>query len=91
MLRVVYKPEENFFIGDLQKKIALSFDILEEEIRTIKDFSIKLDELIDELIQYSDKIEKVFYTIDKNLKLTYKGEEIDLKDVKEIQFQEKSY
>ena len=40
MLRVVYKPEENFFIGDLQKKIALSFDILEEEIRTIKDFQL---------------------------------------------------
>ncbi|NLP15260.1 MAG: type I-B CRISPR-associated protein Cas7/Csh2 [Clostridium sp.] len=91
MLRVVYKEDKNFFIGDLQNKIALSFDIQEEKIRTIKDFSIKLDEFIDELMECSDKIEKVFYIADKNLKLTYKGQEIDLKDIKEIQFQEKSY
>lgn len=91
MLRVVYKAEQNFFIGDLQNKIALDFDMEEEKIRTIRDFSIKLDELIDELAQYSDKIEKVLYTVDKNLKFTYKGEKIDLKDIKEIQFQEKSY
>jgi len=91
MLRVVYKEGQNFFIGDLQNKIALSFDIPEEKIRTIKDFSIKLDELIDELVQYRDKIEKVYYTADKNLKLTYKGQEIDLKDMKEIKFEEKSY
>ena len=91
MLRVVYKEGQNFFIGDLQNKIALSFDIQEEKIRTIKDFSIKLDELIDELVQYRDKIEKVYYTADKNLKLTYKGQEIDLKDMKEIKFEEKSY
>jgi CRISPR-associated protein Csh2 len=50
-----------------------------------------LDEFIDELMECSDKIEKVFYIADKNLKLTYKGQEIDLKDIKEIQFQEKSY
>lgn len=91
MLRVVYKEGQNFFIGDLQNKIALSFDIPEEKTRTIKDFSIKLDELIDELVQYRDKIEKVYYTADKNLKLTYKGQEIDLKDMKEIKFEEKSY
>jgi CRISPR-associated protein Csh2 len=91
MLRVIYKEDKNFFIGDLQNKIALSFDIPEEKIRTVRDFSIKLDELINELVHYSDKIEKVLYTADKNLKLTYKGQEIDLKDIKEIQFQEKSY
>ncbi|HOM03578.1 MAG TPA: type I-B CRISPR-associated protein Cas7/Csh2 [Acetivibrio sp.] len=91
MLRVVYKAEQNFFIGDLQNKIALNFDIEEEKIRTIKDFSIKLDELIDELAQYSDKIEKVVFVADKNLKLCYKGQEINLKDIKEIPFEEKIF
>jgi len=43
MLRVVYKPGENFFIGDLQNRISLNFDVEEEKIRSIKDFSIKLD------------------------------------------------
>jgi len=59
MLRVVYKPGENFFIGDLQNRISLNFDVEEEKIRSIKDFSIKLDELIDELANYGDKIEKL--------------------------------
>ncbi|HHV29766.1 type I-B CRISPR-associated protein Cas7/Csh2 [Acetivibrio mesophilus] len=91
MLRVVYKEGQNFFIGDLQNKIALNFDMEEEKIRTIKDYSINLDELIDELAQYSDKIEKVVFVADRNLKLSYKGQGFDLKDIKEIQFQEKTF
>ncbi|GAE90397.1 type I-B CRISPR-associated protein Cas7/Csh2 [Acetivibrio straminisolvens] len=65
MLRVVYKAGQNFFIGDLQNRIAPGFDTEEEKIRSIKDFSIKLDELIDELAHYSDKIEKVVFVADK--------------------------
>lgn len=91
MLRVVYKAEQNFFIGDLQNKIEIVFDIPEEKLRTIKDFSIKLDELVNELILHKNKVEKVIYTADKNLKLTLKGQEVDLKDIKEIKFEEKSY
>lgn len=91
MLRVVYKAEQNFFIGDLQNKVELVFDTAEEKIRTIKDFAIKMDELINELIEYKDKIEKVVYAADKNLKLTIKGQEVDLKSLKEIKFEEKSY
>jgi len=91
MLRVVYKPGENFFIGDLQNRISLNFDVEEEKIRSIKDFSIKLDELIDELANYGDKIEKVVFVADKNLRLSYKGREINLKDIKDIRFEEKTF
>lgn len=91
MLRVVYKAEQNFFIGDLQNKIELAFDMAEEKLRTTKDYSLKLDELVNELILYKNKVEKVIYTADKNLKLTLKGQEVDFKDIKEIKFEEKSY
>lgn len=91
MLRVVYKADQNFFIGDLQNKIEISFDMAEEKLRTIKDFSIKMDDLVNELVQYKNKIEKVVYTADKNLKLTLKGQSVNLKDINEIKFEEKSY
>lgn len=91
MLRVVYKEGQNFFIGDLQNKIELSYEIAEEKIRSIKDFSIKIDDLVNELVSYKDKVEKVFYTVDKNLTLTLNGQNINLKDIKEIKFEEKSY
>lgn len=91
LLRVVYKADQNFFIGDLQNKIEISFDMAEEKLRTIKDFSIKMDDLVNELVQYKNKIEKVIYTADKNLKLTLKGQNVNLKDINEIKFEEKSY
>ncbi|NLL06530.1 MAG: type I-B CRISPR-associated protein Cas7/Csh2 [Clostridiaceae bacterium] len=91
LLRVVYKAEQNFFIGDLQNKIEISFDMPEEKLRTIKDFSIKMDDLVNELVLYKDKVEKVIYTTDKNLKLTLKGQNVNLQDIKEIKFEEKSY
>ncbi len=91
LLRVVYKAEQNFFIGDLQNKIEINFDMAEEKLRTIKDFSIKMDDLVNELVLYKDKVEKVIYTADKNLKLTLKGQNVNLKDINEIKFEEKSY
>jgi CRISPR-associated protein Csh2 len=91
LLRVVYKAEQNFFIGDLQNKIEISFDMPEEKLRTIKDFSIKMDDLVNELVLYKDKVEKVIYTVDKNLRLTLKGQNVNLKDINEIKFEEKSY
>lgn len=57
----------------------------------LKIFSIKLDELIDELANYGDKIEKVVFVADKNLRLSYKGREINLKDIKDIRFEEKTF
>lgn len=91
LLRVVYKEGQNFFIGDLQNKIELAFDMPEEKIRTIKDFSIKIDDLVNELVSYKDKVEKVIYIADKNLKLTLKGQDINLKDIAELKFEEKQY
>ena len=91
LLRVVYKEGQNFFIGDLQNKIELAFDMPEEKIRTIKDFSIRIDDLVNELVSYKDKVEKVIYIADKNLKLTLKGQDINLKDIAELKFEEKQY
>ncbi|AEV68771.1 type I-B CRISPR-associated protein Cas7/Csh2 [Acetivibrio clariflavus] len=91
MLRVVYKAGQNFFIGDLQNKIELVSDLPDEKIRSVKDFAIKIDELVNELVLYKDRVEKVVYIADKNLKLVLNGQGINLKDIKEIKFEEKSY
>lgn len=91
MLRVIYNEGQNFFIGDLQNKLALDFDMPEDKIRTVRDFSMEISELLDALISHRDKIERVIYIADENLKLVYKGEDIDLKEIVDVRFYKKSY
>ncbi|MDQ2085339.1 type I-B CRISPR-associated protein Cas7/Csh2 [Herbivorax sp. ANBcel31] len=91
LVRVVYKESNNFFMGDLQRKIELVPNTEEEKIRSYKDFYIKVDDLIDTLIENKNNIEKIIFICDKNLNLKYKDEKILLQDVRELNFEEKSF
>ncbi len=81
LVRVKYKEESNFFIGDLQKKVKMYFKKNEEKIRGLEDFSLEIKELISELAQNKNKIHKIKYICDKNLNLTMDGKEISFESV----------
>ncbi len=67
LLQIVYK-QNNFHIGDLDKKIKLNLKVEKDEyIRSYKDYELDLTELYDTLINNKDKIEKIRYIINPNL------------------------
>jgi CRISPR-associated protein Csh2 len=71
LLRVTYK-DKGFFIGDLDKKVKLVDYENEFKIRGVKDFRFDISELIDVFNSNQDKIEKIEYAKDSDLKI--KGE-----------------
>ena len=68
LLKVTYKEEE-FFIGDLDKKITLTDYENEFKIRSINDFTVNISELKNAFEKYKNKIEKIEYKVDENLKI----------------------
>ncbi len=78
LLQIIYK-ENNFHIGDLDKKIKLNLKVEKDEyIRSYKDYELDLTELYDTLINNKYKIEKIRYIINPNL--IYKPNINELKD-----------
>jgi len=67
LLKVTYK-EKGFFIGDLDKKVKLTNYENDFKIRSVQDFTFDISELISAL-ENSDKIEKIEYKMDKDLKV----------------------
>ena len=68
LLKVTYK-EKGFFIGDLDKKVKLTDYENDFKIRTVKDFTFDISELISSFEENQNKIEKIEYKIDKDLKV----------------------
>lgn len=77
LLRVVYK-EKNYHIGDLDQKIRLVTreNIEKTEIRDISDFVLDITDLIQKLEENKEKIERIEYEVDDNLRLRLKETEI---------------
>ncbi len=82
LLAIEYK-ENNFHIGDLTDKVKLSTN--KEIIEKIEDYKLNVDNLINKLKRYKDKINKIYYCIDEDLKIEYNGKEVCLEELlKEI-------
>ncbi len=88
LLRVVYKEGNNYFIGGLHKKINLSSTLPDEKIRGIGDYSIDMSELITELKNNKEKIEKLTYTIDKDFNLLNNNEKYNFDTFSFVETQE---
>lgn len=84
LLRVVYK-ERNYHIGDLDQKIVLipRGNIEKSEIRDTSDFVLDVTDLIKALKENKEKIEKIEYEIDNNLKLKVEETEFFGKELQE--------
>jgi len=83
LLRVIYK-ENNFHIGDLDKKIklVLAEDIGEKSLRSISEGELNISELVETINSNKDKIERVEFEVN-GLKLNS-----DLKTSFEVEIKE---
>ncbi|OED29881.1 type I-B CRISPR-associated protein Cas7/Csh2 [Methanosphaera sp. WGK6] len=68
LLQIEYS-ENNFFIGDLNNKLSIKHDFdSDKEIRSINEFTLVYDQLLNSFEKYSDKISKIYYKLDDSLK-----------------------
>ncbi|MGL6297668.1 MAG: type I-B CRISPR-associated protein Cas7/Csh2, partial [Methanobacteriaceae archaeon] len=64
LMKVEYN-EENYFIGDLDKKIKIVHDLgNDKKLRDIKEFKLDISDLVNQLIVNSDKINSILLKVD---------------------------
>ena len=80
LLKVNY-DSPRFFIGDLEKYVAIESDLLPEQIRDVSQFRLETGPLKDILEKYADKIESVDCAIDDRLAICSGGESVSTKDL----------
>jgi len=85
-LSINYK--EPFYIGNLRQKLVIETEIDETQIRSTKDYKLRLDELFEVLLENKNKIESINVKYDKRLSLTYNDKDFtfinDSLDINEI-------
>jgi CRISPR-associated protein Csh2 len=79
LLQVVHK-EDNFHIGELDKRIKFISDRNDEGIRDIKDGKIDITELIEAINLYKDSILQIRYRADERTVFMADGQEVSIKD-----------
>jgi len=72
LLQVVYK-EQNYHIGELDRRIKLISDKRDKEIRDIAEVSLDVTNLAEVLEKNKDKIERICYLKDERLTLIKEG------------------
>ncbi len=71
LLDVVYKENQNFHIGELDRSLKINSGIKGEDIRDISQYSLNVSTLKSILEKYEDKIHEIRYMKDERLILTY--------------------
>ncbi len=79
LIRVEYK-EGNFHIGELQHYLKLNTKD-EDKIRSTDDYSVDITDLVKVLVDNKDKIEKIHYLVDNNLRLESNGQKGTFEDL----------
>ena len=88
LIQIVYK-QNNFHIGDLDKKINIILKVEKDEyIRSYKDYELDLTDLLITLENHKEKIEKIRYLINENLQFKPSIEEFKNRLNDNIQFQD---
>ncbi|MGB9840644.1 type I-B CRISPR-associated protein Cas7/Csh2 [Thermovenabulum sp.] len=88
LLHVIYK-KENFFIGELDKRIKFVSAKRDEEIRDIADGVLETQELYEIFNKYKDNVEKIQYKVDERIKISLGGKENKFEEVfKEFKLEE---
>lgn len=91
LLQVVFK-EENFHLGELDKRIRFISDKNDEEIRDIKDGQLDITELVESLKLYKDTIDHIKFKVDERLTMILHDKKVSLKealsefDLRELSF-----
>jgi len=83
LIQVVYKQNQNYHIGELDKLIAMVSEKADEAIRDISEIKIDITELVKALTSKKDKIEKIRLKVDDRIKFIENNKEIDIKQALE--------
>ena len=69
LMRIIYK-EPGIYIGGLDNRVRLHTSKASElEIRSPEDYRLDIEEIVQEIAKYSDKIEKIEYQCDDSLNI----------------------
>jgi CRISPR-associated protein Csh2 len=77
--QIIYKENQNFHIGELDKLVSIKSEKPDEAIRDISEVKIDITELIETLTKHADKIEKIRFKCDDRVKFIKDGQDIDIK------------
>lgn len=80
LLRVVHK-EDNYHIGELDKRIRFVSDKNDEAIRDIDDGVLDITELVSVLNANKEKIERIYYKLDDRVRLSVNSKITPIEDV----------
>lgn len=80
LLQVIYKENQNFHIGELDKLITIKTDKADESLRDITDLKIDITELTNTLKKHADKIEKIRFKVDDRVSLIQNDKPVQTKD-----------
>jgi len=80
LMQVIYKENENFFIGELDKYISIQSDLQDEALRDISDLKIDITKLVNVLKNHQDKIESIKYKVDERVNFVLDGKDITLSE-----------
>ncbi len=79
LMQVKYK-EGNYFIGELDKRIALQAEKTHEAIRDISEIKIDITNLIKALNDHTDRIEKISLKVDERIAFIKDGQSVSIQD-----------
>lgn len=85
LLEIVYKENQHSHIGELHRYVKIESEKQEEAIRGPEDYVLNIDKLLKALEDNKDIIDKVFYKVDRNLRLN-KELEVAKLSFEEIEF-----
>lgn len=80
LMQIIYKENENYFIGELDKFISLKTSKDEKSIRDITEVKIEISKLNEALVEHKSKIEEIKIKTDEKILFLKDGK--DIKDLK---------
>ncbi len=81
LFHVLYKEGDNFYIGELDKRIKLISEKDDLQLRGPEDYVIDVTDLVNALKEHSNHIEKIEYKADKNIRFAYNGSEAPISEI----------
>jgi CRISPR-associated protein Csh2 len=81
LIHVIYKEGNNFYVGELDKRISLQTDKNEESIRDISEVKIDITNLVKALNEHKDRIKKIKIKTDERIAFIKDGQDVTIKNV----------
>jgi len=78
LIQIIYKENQNFHIGELDKLVSIKSEKPDEAIRDISEVKIDITELIKTLTKHKDKIEKIRFKCDDRAKFIKDGHDVNI-------------